>query len=359
MRSSLHDAQRHRDRGGDVPRPGAQRVRAHCHRRGAHRRDGDPRGVLIGPRSRGSAEREYSSPRFRAPRFVTVNHARLDGRALRKQIASGETGSALRAGRRRRGRRSRRSPREFADMVDEGLRAFNVDRLYGGDTRVDALIDSANTLPMMVPRRVVVVLEAEKLLMPKRESKAAEEEQERLEAFLGDPPPHATVVFVCGALDMRRRVVKLLLKEAQVVDCGTIEDQADAERWVKARAAHERVTVRAGGGPRAGRADRARRRAAARRPRARRALRDGAGGDHRRRRARGGARRTGGPGGLRHRQGDLAQRRARGAERARAGARRGRGAGDADGAAAGGRGEAAGGRACAAQSMPSSARTWR
>ena len=169
----------------------------------------------------------------------------LTAAALRKQIASGETEplyalvgadevekSAVAA--------------QFIDMVDEGLRAFNVDRLYGGDAKIDEMIDSANTLPMMVPRRVVVVLEAEKLLIPKRESKAAEEEQERLEAFLADPSPHATVVFVCGALDMRRRIVKQLLKEAQVVDCGTIEDQADAERWLAARATRERVTFEPG-----------------------------------------------------------------------------------------------------------------
>lgn len=126
--------------------------------------------------------------------------------------------------------------------MDEGLRAFNVDRLYGGETSVNDVIDAANTLPMMVPRRVVMILEAEKLLAPKRESKAAEEAQARLEEFLKAPPSHATVVFVCGALDMRRRVAKLLVKEAQVVDCGTIADSAEAERWVKARATRERVT---------------------------------------------------------------------------------------------------------------------
>jgi DNA polymerase III delta subunit len=162
--------------------------------------------------------------------------------ALRKQIASGETAplyalvgaddveKAAAAG-------------EFVEMVDEGLRPFNVDRLYGGETKVDRVIDCATTFPMMAPRRVVVVLEAEKLLAPKRESKAADQEQERLEEFLQAPPSHATVVFVCGALDMRRRVVKLLLKEAHVVDCGTIASDADAERWVKARAAREGITL--------------------------------------------------------------------------------------------------------------------
>lgn len=132
---------------------------------------------------------------------------------------------------------------EFAEMVDEGLRAFNVDRLYGGDTKVDDLVDATATLPMMAPRRIVLVLDAEKLLIPKRESKAAEEEQERLEAFLKAPPSHATTVFVCGAVDQRRRAVKLLIKEAQVVDCGTIGDESDAERWVKARAAKSGVAL--------------------------------------------------------------------------------------------------------------------
>ena len=135
---------------------------------------------------------------------------------------------------------------EFGALVEEGLEAFNIDRLYGGETRVDEVIQSANTLPMMSPRRVVIVFEAEKLLVPKRESKAAEEDQERLEAFLKDPPPHTSLVFVCGPLDGRRRVVKLLLKEAQVVDCGTIEDEAAAERWVKARAARDHVNLDAG-----------------------------------------------------------------------------------------------------------------
>ena len=132
---------------------------------------------------------------------------------------------------------------QFLELVDEGLRAFNVDRLYGGETKVDQVIDAANTLPMMVPRRIVIVLEAEKLLVPKRESKAADAEQEKLEEFVAAPPSHATVVFVCGALDLRRRVVKRLLAEAHVVNCGTIETEADADLWVKARAARDKVNL--------------------------------------------------------------------------------------------------------------------
>lgn len=166
----------------------------------------------------------------------------MSASVLRKQIASGDTAplymligtdpverAAVGA--------------EFADVVEEDLRPFNVERLYGAETKVDDLIDAARTLPMMASRRVVIVADADKLLIPKRESAAAEEEQERLEKFIEDAPPHATVVFVCGPLDMRRRVVKLLLKLAQVVDTGTIESEADAERWVTARAAKEGLTI--------------------------------------------------------------------------------------------------------------------
>ena len=131
---------------------------------------------------------------------------------------------------------------QMIDSVDEGVRPFNVDRLYGGETTSDAVMDAANTLPVMAPRRLVVVHEAEKLLAPKRETKAGEAAQERLEAFLRKPPPEATVVFICGALDQRRRAVKILMAEGLVVDCGTIADAADAARWLAARSQREGVT---------------------------------------------------------------------------------------------------------------------
>jgi DNA polymerase-3 subunit delta len=132
---------------------------------------------------------------------------------------------------------------EFAEMVDEGLRAFSVDRLFGGEIKADDLFDAAATLPMMAPRRIVIVFDAERLLIPKREGKAADAEQQRLEAFVKKPPAHATVVFACGALDKRRRIVTLLMKEAQVIDCGTIANPDDAKRWVKARAERDKVPL--------------------------------------------------------------------------------------------------------------------
>src|SRR5690348_15433393 len=100
--------------------------------------------------------------------------------ALRKQLASGEMGPLYMLVGEDDAEKSAVAG-DFAETTDEGLRAFNVDRLYGGEHKVDDLIDAAATLPMMAPRRIVLLLEAEKLLIPRRESKAAEEELERLE----------------------------------------------------------------------------------------------------------------------------------------------------------------------------------
>jgi DNA polymerase III delta subunit len=82
---------------------------------------------------------------------------------------------------------------------------------------------------------VVVVLQAEGLLAPRRDSEAATRAFERLEALLKQPEPQTTVVFVAGALDRRSRGAKLVAKQATVVECGVIEDRADAERWVARR----------------------------------------------------------------------------------------------------------------------------
>jgi len=134
---------------------------------------------------------------------------------------------------------------EFADLVDEGLRAFNVERIHAGEwttgdklaNGVASIVDAARTLPMMSPRRVVVVRQTEALLMPKRESEAAARALEQLEALLKAPEPQTTLVFVAASVDRRGRLFKLFQKSATLVECGVIADRADAERWIRNRVA--------------------------------------------------------------------------------------------------------------------------
>src|SRR5438477_5864997 len=134
---------------------------------------------------------------------------------------------------------------DFEALVEEGLRAFNVELVNASDVAsgdklaaaVSSLLIAVRTLPMMVPRRVVIVPRAEALLVPKRESDAATRALDELEALFEDPPAYTTLVLVANAIDRRSRMYKQLLKHATLVECGVLESGADAERWVRGRIA--------------------------------------------------------------------------------------------------------------------------
>lgn len=157
----------------------------------------------------------------------------------------------------------------FADVVDPDLQAFNVDTFRAGeagsaaqrDQLIGAILTAARTLPMMAPRRVVIVHGAEALLSPRRGSgeegapataevprggggrARARTPVEEFEAYLEAPEPRTTIVLDAGPLDGSRRLVKLARRRAVVVDCGTLETEADAARWVRARLEQERRAV--------------------------------------------------------------------------------------------------------------------
>lgn len=160
---------------------------------------------------------------------------------------------------------------EFASLVDEGLQAFNVETFYANeastagtrDQMLSAIVNTARTLPMMAPRRVLVVQEAERLLSPRRgkddgddvevkpepggkRRRAAPTPGEDLEAYIESPELLTTLVFVAGALDANRRLVKLLRRRAVVVDCGSLGSSADAARWVRARLDKDEMTIEPG-----------------------------------------------------------------------------------------------------------------
>jgi DNA polymerase-3 subunit delta len=155
---------------------------------------------------------------------------------------------------------------EFANVVDEGLQAFNVQSFYaneatnvaGRDQLIGDLLSNARTLPMMAPRRVIVVHEADRLLAPKRgrdedtEAEPASAKKgkrvattpaEELEAYIEKPEPMTTLVFVSGPLDANRRVVKLLRKHADIVDCGTLHDAREAAVWITRRLEKDELTI--------------------------------------------------------------------------------------------------------------------
>jgi len=154
--------------------------------------------------------------------------------ALRKRIASGDLDPVyLLAGDDEHEKRALAAA--LADTIDEGLRAFNTDRFHGGDAGLDDVLAAARIVPVMAPRRIVVVVRAERMLQPAKESEAARRALDALADYLAAPPAETTLVLAASGLDERRRIVKQLRAGAVVVRCGVPDDAAGARRWAGAR----------------------------------------------------------------------------------------------------------------------------
>jgi DNA polymerase-3 subunit delta len=130
--------------------------------------------------------------------------------------------------------------------IDPGDRPFAVERLFAGEpggSPID-IAAASRAYPMLGDRRVVFVMRAERLLKPKRASKAAEAEEsdvgvsaeeggcdlEPLEEYLGSPAPSTVLVFVATEIDRSRRFTKRLMEKAQVVVFSGLGDATAAGR---------------------------------------------------------------------------------------------------------------------------------
>ncbi len=154
------------------------------------------------------------------------------------------------------------------DTLDEDLRPFNLLLLSAVDATtadgrakvVEEVLGAARTLPMMAPRRLVIVRDADRILFPKRRGAAEEEEdgdrdgdvpsagkgetaEAELESYVKNPEPLTTLVLVCRTWDDRRRIAKLLVARSAIVTCGSPETEAEATSWVMRHAKAVGVNV--------------------------------------------------------------------------------------------------------------------
>src|SRR6187399_2305124 len=140
---------------------------------------------------------------------------------------------------------------DLAAIVEDELRAFNVERIYAGKKGVTApsIVESARMLPMMSDRRVVVVLRGEKLLKPKRRAvtKVAEVEDDAgeegeppsdldvLSKYVEAPSASTTLVIAASDIDKARKLSKELYKHATVVECWGLKSEKNP-RFIDFRA---------------------------------------------------------------------------------------------------------------------------
>lgn len=124
----------------------------------------------------------------------------------------------------------------LSSSIEDDLRAFNYERFYASDKGVlpAAAIEAAHVLPMMSPRRVVVVLRAEAWLKPKRPPSAETQEEGEpqpldepadktalapLTEYLKAPVDSTVLVLVAAEVNKSLAAVKALHKSAMVVEC--------------------------------------------------------------------------------------------------------------------------------------------
>jgi DNA polymerase-3 subunit delta len=131
---------------------------------------------------------------------------------------------------------------DIAAVVEDELRAFNMERIYAGEKGASAaaIVEAARQLPMMGDRRVVIVLRAERLLKPKRKGKAAEEDVDddpdaeppsdldALTDYVQKPGSSTTLVLVASDIDKSRKAGKAILKHATVVECWGLKPGKEA-----------------------------------------------------------------------------------------------------------------------------------
>jgi len=139
-----------------------------------------------------------------------------------------------------------------------GIAGFNEERFTAGESSFDDVLSAAKVLPMMSPRRYVLVRSAERW---ERDAERAEERAatapkkleadgptprgkkavkdtplDALDAYAKDPSPTTTLVVVASKLNGSRRIVKQAKSGGFLVECLPIKRRDELSQWIRAAA---------------------------------------------------------------------------------------------------------------------------
>jgi DNA polymerase-3 subunit delta len=119
-----------------------------------------------------------------------------------------------------------------AASLGTGIAAFNEDRFTAGEARVEHVVAAARTVPMLAPRRFVLVRGAERWEVPEGDSAPFD----RLAEYAAAPVESSCLVVVGSKLDGRRKFALMARKQDFLVACEPLEARALAP-WIIARCA--------------------------------------------------------------------------------------------------------------------------
>ena len=121
-----------------------------------------------------------------------------------------------------------------AASLGGGVAAFNEDKFTAGETDVDKVVSSARTVPMMAPRRFVLVRSAERwdsAASGDGDDSKKESPLDRLMRYVSEPVDSTCLVIVAAKLDGRRRLATSAKKEGFVVQCEPLDSRKLAT-WI-------------------------------------------------------------------------------------------------------------------------------
>ena len=108
--------------------------------------------------------------------------------------------------------------------VDESVRDFNLTTVSAGQGDLGEALALARQLPMISPRRVVVLTNFEAI--------SDERQLDLLKDYLRDPVKTTALVFVSAGLDNRRNIAAMLRKTCAVISFDALDEREAAPRWV-------------------------------------------------------------------------------------------------------------------------------
>jgi DNA polymerase-3 subunit delta len=129
---------------------------------------------------------------------------------------------------------------EFAERLMEKVtepehRDMAIIRFDTAETPLDTVLDEAETLPFLVPQKIVLVRDSI-LFASGKESAKIEHRPERLTAYLSQPPETTVLVFVIPheKLDERKKLVKTVKASDSAVQFAPLTAE-DLQSWVTRR----------------------------------------------------------------------------------------------------------------------------
>ena len=121
-----------------------------------------------------------------------------------------------------------------AASLAAGVAAFNEDKFTAGEVDVEAVVSAARTVPMMAPRRFVLLRGAERWDAGEGDSAPFD----RLAEYAAAPVDSTCMVVVASKLDGRRKFAQLARKQGLLVACDPLDARALPE-WIADRFAQK------------------------------------------------------------------------------------------------------------------------